>query len=116
MFRRNRSCSCMHNFNVSTVSEETLENINHNGCECNNYEHEECECGYDEEFMSLPSNPNLAQSYVPIQYINKTFIPEIGLRMGTIFPELVSSYVPCQSMEEISYLEKSNEIGEGCNR
>ena len=73
--------------------------------------------GFDEEYeMSVfPDNPMLAQSYVPWQYMDKTFRPEIGLKMGTIFPELVSPYTPCQSMRTNEFLETTNQIGEGCN-
>ena len=35
--------------------------------------------------------------------------------MGTIFPELVSPYCPNQSLEEINYLKRTNQIGGGCN-
>ena len=49
----------------------------------------------------FPDNAVLAQSYVPFQFMDKTFKPCVGLKMGTIFPELVSPYVPCQSIEEI---------------
>ena len=75
-----------------------------------------CGCGFDEQMNLFPENPMLAQSYVPIQYLDKTFTPRCGLKMGTIFPELVSPYSPGQSMEEIAYLKARNEIGEGCNR
>ena len=64
----------------------------------------------------FPENPSLGQSYVPIQYMDRTFRPCVGLKMGTIFPELVSPYSPCQSMEEINFLRNSNEIGKGCNK
>lgn len=74
-----------------------------------------CECGFDEESV-FPNNPMLAQSYVPWQTMDQTFKPCIGLKMGTIFPELVSPYVPCQSMEEIAYIKATNKIGEGCNK
>ena len=78
--------------------------------------YDECSCGYESEFNPFPENPVLAQSYVPIQMMDKTFKPCIGLKMGTIFPELVSPYMPCQSMEEIEYLRRRNTIGEGCNK
>lgn len=77
---------------------------------------DECDCGYDETDNTFPENPMFGQSYVPIQIMNKTFTPEVGLRKGTIFPELVDPYVPCQSMEEIAYLAANNKIGEGCNK
>ena len=82
---------------------------------CKEYDNDECECGFDEEVGVFPTNPMLGQSYVPIQYMDRTFKPAVGLRMGTIFPELVSPYVAGQSMEEIAYIEATNQIGEGCN-
>ena len=75
-----------------------------------------CECGFDEEDKTFPSNPMFAQSYVPWQTMNKTFMPCVGLKMGTIFPELVSPYMPGQSMEEIEFIRNANAIGEGCNK
>ena len=91
--------------NVMTVSE----------C-CNDNDSCGCDCGFDEEESVFPANPMLAQSYVPWQTMDKVFKPCIGLKMGTIFPELVSPYVPCQSIEEIEYIKKTNKIGEGCNK
>lgn len=75
-----------------------------------------CECGFDEEDNLFPSNPMFAQTYIPWQTLNKTFTPCVGLKMGTIFPELVSPYVPGQSMEEIEYIRRTNKIGKGCNK
>lgn len=76
-----------------------------------------CMCGFDtDEDSTFPSNPMLAQSYVPIQKMNKVFSPEVGLRMGTIFPELVSPYYPGQSIQTNDFLKATNTIGEGCNR
>ena len=54
----------------------------------------------------------LAQSYVPWQTIGETFAPKVGLRMGTIFPELVSPYSPGESLEIMKYLASRNNIGE----
>ena len=75
-----------------------------------------CECGFEEEESVFPENPMLGQSYVPIQYMDKTFKPCVGLKMGTIFPELVSPYTPCQSMREIEYITATNTVKEGCNK
>ena len=75
-----------------------------------------CECGFDEEYNVFPENPMLGQSYVPMQYMDQTFKPCVGLKMGTIFPELVSPYTPCQSMREIDYIRATNTIKEGCNK
>ena len=73
------------------------------------------EIGFD-ELSSFPENPVLGQSYVPIQTMDRTFIPCVGLKMGTIYPELVSPYMPGQSMSEMEYLRRRNTIGEGCNK
>ena len=116
-------CCCMQNNNntealekacqnVGTVAEYASMNDNSNWQNMNNM----CECGFDEVTNLFPTNPMLAQSYVPIQYMDKTFTPCCGLKMGTIFPELVSPYEPCQSIEEINYLMARNSIGEGCNK
>lgn len=74
-----------------------------------------CSCGFDEEFNVFPENPMYGQSYVPIQRMDRVFKPEVGLKHGTIFPELVSQYCPNQSIEEIEYIKATNTIGERCN-
>lgn len=85
--------------------------VNNNQNQSNN-----CACGFNiDETSVFPSNPMYGQSYVPIQQMKKVFNPETGLKMGTIYPELVSPYSPCQSIREIEFLKSSNEIGEGCN-
>lgn len=118
MFRNRRKCYCMNN-SYKNDSCEMQNDIMENQCD-NVASYEEyndgCECGFDEEYDVFPSNPMLAQSYVPFQYMDKTFKPCVGLKMGTLFPELVSPYVPCQSMEEINFIRESNEIGKGCNK
>ncbi len=117
MFRNYRKCYCMNNNynNCNNLQDDVIEN------QCKDvisYEDDmdSCDCGFDDEYSIFPENPMLAQSYVPIQYMDKTFKPCIGLKMGTIFPELVSPYFPGQSMEEIAYIKKTNKIGEGCNK
>ena len=111
-----RNCRYQRCNNCSEHHEDMIENIcddvNYCDCNCNM---NECECGFDDECGVFPANYMFGQSYVPIQTMNKTFTPEVGLRMGTIFPELVSPYMPGQSMAEIEYLRKTNKIGEGCN-
>ncbi len=101
--------------NVNQESNEVRQScnmMNNNMQEQNN----SCACGFDmDDTSQFPSNPMYGQSYVPIQQMNKVFNPETGLKMGTIYPELVSPYSPCQSIREIEYLKNSNEIGEGCN-
>lgn len=128
MFNRYRKCCCQNNYNpdvietlcnnVGTTANYVTNSANNCGCGCgcNNISNNNCcECGFDEECSGFPSNPMLGQSYVPIQEMNKIFTPCCGLKMGTIFPELVSPYVPGQGMAEIEYLRMANEIGEGCN-
>lgn len=118
MNRRFRRCYCMHN--MSNCTKDAFEDkcTKLCSCKCNEQEKNECECGFDEDEVIdvFPTNPMLGQSYVPIQFMDKTFRPCVGLRHGSIFPELVSPYEPCQSMEEIAFIERTNKIGEGCNK
>lgn len=102
----------LYKFNDDLIQNNSCSNINSNN---DDYYNSDCSCGFDEENNGLPENPMLAQSYVPIQTLNKTFTPCAGLRMGTIFPELVSPYYPGLSIEQINYIEANNEIKEGCN-
>lgn len=115
---RNKKCYCMNN-NYKEDSCQLQNEIIENKCSqvtsYTNYS-DDCNCGFDEGYNVFPENPMLAQSYVPIQYMDRTFKPNVGLKMGTIFPELVSPYVPCQSMEEINYIRQTNKIGKGCNK
>ena len=115
---RNRNCYCMNNSyqnNSCELQDDILEDKCSNVTSYESYD-DGCSCGFDEEYNVFPENPMLAQSYVPIQYMDKTFKPCVGLKMGTIFPELVSPYVPGQSMEEINFIRESNTIGKGCNK
>lgn len=123
MFRR--KCYCMNNNYADNscelqneIMEDKCSNINNNTCtSCNQDSYVDCcECGFDEEYSVFPENPMLAQSYVPIQYMDKTFKPCVGLKMGTIFPELVSPYAPCQDMREMEFIAARNTIKEGCNK
>ena len=117
MFNR-RKCYCMnnnYNNNSCALQNEIIEDKCQNVISYENYSND-CDCGFDEEMNLFPENPMLAQSYVPIQYMDRVFKPCVGLKMGTIFPELVSPYVPGQSTEEINYLRRTNEIGKGCNK
>ena len=109
---RRRPCCLNNDFNqLNDAIMETACNHVGNDTPCN----KSCECGFDEEDV-FPTNPMFAQSYVPWQTMDQTFCPEVGLKMGTIFPELVSPYAPCQSIEEINFIRETNQIKEGCNR
>ena len=115
---RNRKCYCMNNSyqnDSCQMQDDMMEK------QCDNvasYEDmtDDCACGFDEDNNPFPEYPMYAQSYVPVQTLDTVFKPEVGLKHGTIFPELVSPYYPGQSMKEIEYLKATNTIGEGCNR
>ena len=113
--RRYRNCCCQKNYNQNMI--ETA--CNECGVKAEYYtanDNDSCDCGFDEQGESVfPQNPVLAQSYVPIQTMDKTFTPCVGLKMGTIFPELVSPYSPCQSVEENAFIKAMNTVGKGCN-
>lgn len=112
---RYRNCCCQRNYNkkiIETVCDEC-------GVKADYYtDHNDdaCNCGFEHGESVFPENPMLAQSYVPIQFLDKTFTPCVGLKMGTIFPELVSPYSPCQSIEEIAFIKAMNTAKEGCNK
>lgn len=122
MFMKNNNCNCcnMNNNNDNDIMEELL-SVEES---CNKFPNlpafddnadDDCECGFGDNETSFPDNLTLAQSYVPIQQLNKTFKPCAGLDKGTLFPELVSPYRPCQSIEEIEFIKATNTIGKGCN-
>lgn len=114
--RRNCRCKKCYASNTCTkFNDDVLEDACDNAEAISNCDNM-CSCGFEEEESVFPANPMLAQSYVPWQVMDKTFKPCIGLKMGTIFPELVSPYVPCQSIEEIEFIKCKNQIGEGCNK
>lgn len=119
--RYNRYCGCCNQNNIDNqVLEDVCDDVNQNAVTPCCYQEMDntmsCGCRFYEDTNLFPDNPMLAQSYVPMQYMDKTFTPCCGLKMGTIFPELVSPYRPGQSMEFDDYLRARNEIGEGCNR
>lgn len=110
MYRYNTSCcKCQNN----TPCENNSNKLEH---DCDNYDmvlnvnsNNSCSsCGFKTSKDIFPSNPMLAQSYVPVQFLNKTFTPMCGLKNGTIFPELVNKYFPGQSMMDIDYLRMSS--------
>lgn len=115
--RRRCNCHkcCLSNYSSynDDLMEKACKNVDNTMCDCDN---NDCCCGFDEEESVFPTNPMLAQSYVPWQTMDKTFKPCVGLKMGTIFPELVSPYVPCQDIEEMEFIKQTNMIGEGCNK
>ena len=126
MYRRHNNWYCCNKCN-NMQNEENLADVLEDKCNSSmnlsaydnndhDYDDDDCKCGYENNMPVFPENPTLAQSYVPIQYMDKTFKPCVGLKMGTIFPELVSPYKPCQSIEEIEFIKATNKIGKGCNK
>lgn len=109
MQKRGYNCGGNKHYDQEYFQEECSEVVNHN------HMYDDCACGFDEEYNYFPEKPMLAQSYVPFQRMDKTFIPSVGLKMGTIFPELVSPYMPGQSMREIEFIRNTNQIKKGCN-
>ena len=63
----------------------------------------------DNNINLFPNYLMYGHAYVPDQKMRETFKPKDGLNNGTIFPELVSPYAPCQSMRVIGVL--SNDGG-----
>lgn len=115
--RWNKYCSCKScNNSNSNILDETLEDTCDNIATLSDYDDDDCGCGFDQGMQVFPDNAVLAQSYVPYQFMDKTFKPCVGLKMGTIFPELVSPYMPCQGIEEIEFIKATNKIGKGCNK
>ena len=92
-----QNCDCNMEDNML---DETCKNVI---SEPNNNQ-DKCACGFEEECNAFPSNPMLGHAYVPRQKMDRVFTPCVGLQMGTMFPELVSPYVPCQSIEENEFL------------
>ena len=105
-----QSCPCKQD------KDPILEDICDDVMVLSDYDKDNCSCGFDEDDSPFPSNPMYGNSYVPNQVLNTTFMPEVALKLGTLYPELVSPYMPGQSMAEIEYLRKTNPIKEGCNR
>ena len=109
---RNCSCSC-NNCHSNKDNHDMYET----SCNIDPYDDmdtDSCSCGFN-EYSAFPDRWMYGHSYVPHQRLNQVYTPEIGLKMGTIFPELVSPYCPGQSLEVMNYLKDSNTIGGGCN-
>ena len=67
--------------------------------------------GFGTTCSGLPTNLRYGSAYVPVQTLRTVYQPQEGLAYGTMFPELVRSYYPNQSLEEINYLRNYNERG-----
>ena len=81
MFYRKCGC-CFKNYNNCPIMKYDKCDLED---ECDNvksyhYETDKCSCGFDEDYSGFPENPMYAQSYVPVQIMNKVFKPEVGLK------------------------------------
>lgn len=112
---KNCGCSCnnsqCNNNNNNTMYEESCSMVQN---DYGNIDNNTCSCGFTNT-SAFPQDWMYGHCYVPHQRMNQVYTPEIGLRMGTIFPELVSPYCPNQSLDTINYLKDQNSIGGGCN-
>ncbi len=120
-----RQCNCNNQYNNSYMpvdyddnmynnNDDMYEQMCHMESSLENENNSPCNCGYNSS--NVFSNTLLyASSYVPHQYMNKVYTPETGLKMGTIFPELLSPYCPGQSQEIMNYLKDSRDYEGGCN-
>lgn len=112
--RYNPNCP---NMNCNNSSDDLFDESCNQYLDQGNMEIPNCNCGFNDPSNSFPMNVMLGQSYVPMQEMpEKIFKPNVGLGMGTIFPELFSPYMPLQSIEENQFLAQTNEIKGGCNR
>ena len=86
--RRYKKCCMQNNYDETmvqntckmcgTTADYYAQNNNNNVLGMN----KSCECGFDHEESVFPENPVLGQSYVPIQKINKTFVPCVRIKNG----------------------------------
>ena len=74
-------------------------------CNCNTRQNENIYSNTCNNQNVFPKNYLYGHAYTPVHTMNKTFTPQIGLHNGTIFPELVSPYSPCQSIDFINFLK-----------
>ena len=98
-----RRCNCKCNYQNKT------RNSNLNTCNCKNTNYNIASCSScintNSSNNAFPENYLYGYAYTPNHCMNETFCPKEGLQHGTIFPELVSPYSPCQSIDFINYLK-----------
>ncbi len=104
--RCNSNCGCNRNYNYNSRRCCNRNIMNDNSCIYENI------CNNTNSRSAFPDNYLYGHAYTPNQTMNKTFTPEVGLKNGTIFPELVSPYYPGQSMDFINYLRKGGNENE----
>lgn len=122
-----RHCNCNNNYDNDSCDMPVNdcgcsdENMYEQSCPCSmntmNYNNQNdtnsCSCGF-ESSNNFPNTLLYAHSYVPHQHMNNVYTPCLGLKLGSIFPELVSPYCPGQSQEVMNYLRNSKDFKGGC--
>lgn len=106
------NCKCPEPCAEKYIEDELLDKTCENVLSEYDNSYNECACGFNEEYNAFPNNHMLGYCYVPKQVLDKVFTPCVGLKMGTMFSELVSPYTPCQAIEENEYLKMKKM--EGC--
>lgn len=113
MFRQCNMCSNMQDFDCLNEENKMYETSCINPSNNNEANINNCSCGFENNNI-FPNTLLYASSYVPHQYINNVYQSKYGLKMGSIFPELVSPYCPGQSQEILNYLKQSKDYEGGC--
>jgi len=103
MCSNNNRCMCSGSNNYNSVSANNYSSYNNGlggGYNSTNYNSTNMNYGYN--------------NFVPVQPFNTIFSPANGLANGTMFTELVSSYCPNQSLEQMNYLKYNSNGGSCC--
>lgn len=86
--------------------------INRCGCNSNNNMYENSCTTNNGRTSVFPENYLYGHAYTPNQTLDNTYVPEVGLENGSIFPELISPYSPGQSIDFIEYLRRGGRENE----
>ena len=114
MYRQCSMCDNMHCDDDSCQEKSLYDESCKNSIKYNdNTNINNCSCGFKENNL-FPNTLLYASSYVPHQYMNNVYKSNYALKMGSIFPELVSPYCPGQSQEILNYLKQSKDFEGGC--
>ena len=85
--------------------------VNRCGSNSNNSIYENTNCSNNRTNV-FPENYLYGHAYTPNQTLENTYVPEVGLQNGSIFPELISPYTPGQSIDFIEYLRRGGNQNE----
>lgn len=114
MYRQCNMCNNMQDDNDFQCESTMYDDSCKSSMQCNdNTNINSCSCGFEKNNI-FPNTLLYASSYVPHQYMNNVYKSNYGLKMGSIFPELVNPYCPGQSQEIFNYLKQSKDFEGGC--